>query len=78
MTHPSNKYTSRDIKVRAASNQEITVHVPHGITVRRGSKDISVHELSTDDVVRVYGSYDGDGDFDATRIDVIQAYADGY
>jgi len=75
VSHQSNQYMSRDIKVRLESSRDVTVHVPHSARVLRNGYPISVHELSSDDVVRVIGSYDGD-DFNATRIDVLQAYTD--
>jgi hypothetical protein len=75
VSHQSNQYMSRDIKVRLESSRDVTVHVPHSARVLRNGYPISVHELSSDDVIRVIGSYDGD-DFNATRIDVLQAYTD--
>jgi len=72
----SDRLLTRDIKVEIDPDHEITVHVPHDARVMRGGHPISVHELTTDDVVRVTGSYSGETDFDATRIDVLQTYMD--
>jgi hypothetical protein len=71
----SNRYYSRDIKIRVSPDHEVKIKVPSGIPVRRDGQPISVHDLTTDDVVRVYGSYDGDT-FKASRIDVVQSYRD--
>jgi len=75
VSRESDKYSTRDIKVRLDSDHDVTVHVPHEARVIRGGRPISVHELTVDDVVRVVGSYDG-SDFTATRIDVLQPYSD--
>ena len=69
VTQTGNKFLSRDIKVRLSSGREVTVHVPKNITVRRNGRPISVHDLTSDDQVRIDGRYDGN-DFQATRIEV--------
>jgi hypothetical protein len=71
----SDRYLSRDIKVRMDSGREVTIHVPHDARVVRDGQPISVHDLTGDDVVRVIGSFNGD-DFKATRIDVLRPYGD--
>lgn len=65
----SNRYTNRDIKIRLDDDREVTIKVPHGIPIHREGASISVHDLRSEDQVRVTGSYDR-GDFRATRIDV--------
>jgi hypothetical protein len=75
VSRESDKYSTRDIKVRLDPGHDVTVHVPHDVQVLRGGRPISVHELTVEDVVRVVGSYDG-SDFVATRIDVLQTYSD--
>lgn len=80
VTQTGNKLLSRDIKVRLSSGREVTVHVPKNITIRRNGRVISVHDLTSDDQVRIDGSYDGN-DFKATRIEVTgrgySTYRDG-
>jgi len=66
----SNRYSSRDIKIRLADDREIKIKVPHGITIQRDGQPISVHDLHHDESVRVTGGYDG-GAFQATRIEVV-------
>jgi len=76
VTQTSSKLLSRDLKVRLSSGREVTVHVPKDVTIRRNGRAISVHELTSDDQVRIDGSYDGN-DFKATRIEVLgRAYSD--
>jgi hypothetical protein len=75
VSQESDRLLSRDIKVELEPDHEVTVHVPHDARVMRSGHPISVHDLTTDDVVRVSGSYNGD-DFDATKIDVLQTYMD--
>lgn len=81
VSQTSSKFMSRDLKVRLSSGREVTVHVPKNISVRRNGRAISVHELTSDDQVRIDGSYSGN-DFKATRIEVTgRAYdtnSDGY
>ncbi len=72
VVQPSNRYYTRDIKIRVADGREVTVHVPSDTTVVRGGQPISVHALSNSDVVRVEGIPDGD-DVQATRIEVVSA-----
>lgn len=69
ITQTSSRFMSRDLKVRLSSGREVTVHVPKNVTVRRNGRAVSVHELTSDDQVRIDGSYDG-SDFKATRIEV--------
>jgi hypothetical protein len=66
----SNRYTSRDIKIVLADDREVKVKVRRGLSIRRDGRAISVHDLHTDDSVRVLGDYDG-MDFKAKRIDVL-------
>lgn len=66
----SNRYTSRDIKIRLTDDKEVKVKVRRGLSLRRDGRAISVHDLRTQDDVRVIGSYDG-ADFKAERIDVL-------
>lgn len=75
VTQTSGRDTSRDITVRVASDQEMTVHVPNGTPITRDGQPISVHDLTTDDVVRVSGTEDGDA-FRADRITVVRTYGD--
>ncbi|MBV9849107.1 MAG: hypothetical protein JO250_05395, partial [Armatimonadetes bacterium] len=75
VTQQSNRYTSRDIKIRVAEDHEVKVHVPSGTPITRDGRPISVHELTKDDVVRISGASDGD-DFRADRITVIRTYDD--
>jgi len=67
----SNRYSTRDIKIRLASGREVKIKVPRGISVRRDGQPISVHDLHGDELVRVMGVYDGD-DFQANRIEVVR------
>jgi len=73
VSHESDKYMSRDIRVRVDSGREVTVHVGHNVRIQRDGRPISVHELQGGDVVRVIGASEDDG-FHATRIDVLQQY----
>jgi hypothetical protein len=66
----SNRYTSRDIKIVLADDREVKVKVRRGLSIRRDGRAISVHDLHTEDNVRVLGDYDGT-DFKAERIDVL-------
>lgn len=77
ITMESSRYMSRDIKIRAAADREVTVHVPHGVVIRKESHSISVHDLRKDDIVRVEGTPDG-SDYKATRIEVLHANDQGY
>ena len=72
---PSNRYTSRDIKIRLDANgEEIKVKVPRGIAIRREGHAVSVHDLREGDELRVRGVYDG-SDFRAARIEVLPPLA---
>ena len=75
VTSRSSRYTNRDLKIRLSSGREVTVHVPAGIPITRDNQPISVHELTTRDVVRVTGTFDGD-DFRADSIAVTRSYDD--
>ena len=68
ITQESN-YFSRDIKVRLNPDEEVTVHVPKNISIRSDGRDVSVHDLHKDELVRVYGHDVGDS-FQAERIQV--------
>lgn len=70
ITSVSNRFTSRDIKIRLADDRELKVKVRRGLSVRRDGRPISVHDLRGGDDVRVTGSFDG-SDFKADRIDVL-------
>lgn len=70
ITSVSNRFTSRDIKIRLANDREVKVKVRRGLSVRRDGRSISVHDLRGGDDVRVTGSFDG-SDFKADRIDVL-------
>ncbi len=67
----SNRYSSRDIKIRLANDREVKIKVPRGVAVRRDGQPISVHDLRGEETVRVTGTYDGN-DFRATRIDSVR------
>lgn len=67
----SNRYTSRDIKIRLDANgEEVRIKVPRGISIRSEGHGISVHDLREGDELRVTGAYDG-SDFRAARIEVL-------
>lgn len=70
ITSVSNRFTSRDIKIRLADNREIKVKVRRGLAIRRDGQEISVHDLRGGDDVRVTGSFDG-SDFKADSLDVL-------
>ena len=63
-------YISRDIKIRLSEDREITVEVPKNTPVRRDGRDISIHDVKDDQIVRISGDYDND-DFKAVHIDVL-------
>ena len=66
----SNRFTSRDIKIRLADDREVKVKVRRGLAIRRDGREISVHDLRGGDDVRTTGIFDGD-DFKADHIDVL-------
>ena len=68
ITQESN-FFSRDIKVRLNPDEEVTVHVPKSVSIRSEGREISVHDLHKDELVRVYGHDVGDS-FQAERIQV--------
>jgi hypothetical protein len=70
ITSTSNRFTSRNIKIRLADNREVKIKVRRGLVIRRGGRPISVHDLRDGDDVRVTGSFDG-RDFKADRLDVL-------
>jgi len=70
ITSVSNRFTSRDIKIRLSNDRELKVKVGHGLSIRRDGRPISVHDLRGGDDVRVTGSFDG-SDFKADRVDVL-------
>jgi len=70
ITSVSNRFTSRDIKIRLPNDRELKVKVGHGLSIRRDGRPISVHDLRGGDDVRVTGRFDG-LDFKADRIDVL-------
>lgn len=72
---PSNRYTSRDIKIRVSDDREVKIKVPRGISIKREGRAMSVHDLQEGDQVRVTGHYDG-SDFSASRIDVLRSSDD--
>ena len=75
VSQPSDPDSPRDIKIRVSKDREVRVHVPSGTPVTRNGHDISVRDLTTDDLVRVSGIQDGD-DFTADRLSVVGAYED--
>ncbi len=70
ITSVSNRFMSRDIKIRLTNDHELKVKVGHGLSIRRDGRPISVHDLRDGDDMRVTGSFDG-LDFKAARIDVL-------
>ena len=70
ITSTSNRFTSRDIKIRLADDREVKIKVARGLSIRRDGREISVHDLRGGDDVRVTGSFDGN-DFKADRLDVL-------
>lgn len=70
ITSTSNRFTSRDIKIRLSDVQEIKVKVRRGLSIRREGRVISVHDLRDGDDVRTTGSFDG-RDFKADHVDVL-------
>jgi len=71
VTVESSPLYSRDLQIRLDSGPVIKIKVPKDIAINRGDDEVSVHTLTTDDVLRIKGSFDGD-DFVATQIDVLQ------
>lgn len=70
VTEPSSPFYTRDILIKLDCGVAVKVKSPSGITILRDNEPISVHDLSTDDVIRAEGSFSGDT-FVATRIDVL-------
>ena len=68
----SNRYASRDIKIRIANGREVKIKVPRGIPIRRDAQPISIHDLQGSEWVRVIGLYAG-SDFEAERIDTVRS-----
>jgi hypothetical protein len=71
VTTESSPLYSRDLRIRLDSGPVIIIKVPKDTTINRGDDEVSVHTLTTDDVLRIQGAFDGD-DFVATQIDVLQ------
>jgi len=72
----SDRYSSRDIKIRLEDATEVKIKVPRGVTIRREGSPISVHDLRGGDLLRVSGKYEGD-DFRATRVEVVREEGEG-
>ena len=70
ITSTSNRFTSRDVKIRLADDREVKIKVARGLSIRRDGREISVHDLRGGDDVRVTGSFDGN-DFKADHLDVL-------
>ena len=70
ITSTSNRFTSRDVKIRLPDDREVKIKVARGLSVRRDGREISVHDLRGGDDVRVTGSFDGN-DFKAEHVDVL-------
>ncbi len=66
----SDRYSSRDIKIRLEDDQEVKVKVPRGVAIRRDGQPLSVHDLRGGDLLRVSGKYEGE-DFRAMRVEVV-------
>ena len=66
----SDRYSSRDIKIRLEDDQEVKVKVPRGVAIRRDGQPISVHDLRGGDLLRVSGKYEGE-DFRASHMEVV-------
>lgn len=66
----SGRLRGRDIKIRSADGVETKIKVGHGILIRRAGRPISVHDLNSEDDIRVVGIRDGT-DIKAARIDVL-------
>lgn len=69
----SDRLADCDIKIRVRPNREVGIEVGHDVPITKHGHRISVHDLTTDDVIRVQGAYDGD-DFRAQQIEVLEAY----
>lgn len=59
VSETSDKYSTRDISISTGPGHTIRVKVPRNISITRQSVHISVHELTTDDVITVAGNYSG-------------------
>ena len=66
----SDRYSSRDIKIRLEDDQEVKVKVPRGVAIRRDGQPLSVHDLRGGDLLRVSGKYEGE-DFRASHMEVV-------
>jgi hypothetical protein len=74
VTTQSSPLYTRDIEVRLDSGPVVKIKVPKDIEINRGDDEVSVHSLTTDDVLHIEGAFDGDN-FVASKIDVVQAEA---
>jgi hypothetical protein len=69
----------RSIKVRLDDGRQRTIDVPKKVTIRRDSRNVSVHDLKKGDVVRVkIDRFRTDGSLEARRVDVLQRADDRY
>jgi hypothetical protein len=69
----------RSIKVRLDDGRQRTIDVPKKVTIRRDSRNVSVHDLKEGDVVRVkIDRFRNDGSLEARRVDVLQRADDRY
>lgn len=66
----SDRYSSRDIKIRLEDDKEVKIKVPRGVAIRRDGQPISVHDLQDGEQLRVSGKYEGE-DFRASRMEVV-------
>jgi len=71
VTTQSNSLYTRDLQIKLDSGPVIKVSVPRDIPINSGDDSISVHDLTTDDVIKIDGAFDGDK-FVASSIDVLQ------
>ncbi len=72
----SDRYSSRDIKIRLEDATEVKIKVPRGVSIRREGAPVSVHDLRGGDLLRVSGKYEGDN-FRATRVEVVREEGEG-
>ena len=72
----SDRFSSRDIKIRLEDDQEVKVKVPRGVAIRRDGQPLSVHDLRGGDLLRVSGKYEGE-DFRAMRVEVVPDMGNG-
>ena len=71
VTTQSNALYTRDLQVKLDSGAVFKIDVPRDIPINKGDDEISVHDLTTDDVIKIEGAFDGDK-FVASSIDVLQ------